>query len=143
MDQRSPWRPANKEVIKMTVQPPLHIGVVDFSEPTLLLISEARGFRWLADQIEHRNQFTISQIKGPAQTRVTIQFVPAQAGSLNRTENVFTWGISRAESKLFADQLRELSVSTTPAHTYLDSASRGIPVIASFDEYDPEKIFSN
>ena len=126
----------------MTDEARLRIGVAEFSEPTLLLITDARGFRWLAGQIESRKEFTIAQTRGPQGSRVSIRFVPKKVGRLNRAGNAFTWAISQAEATQFADQLRQLSESGTPAHAYLDSEGV-IPVVASLDEYDPEEVFRN
>lgn len=119
-------------------QPNLELGLVDFEEPTLLLLGETSSFDWLACRIAEGCEFAL---KG----RVSLKFIPSmQEGELSGTGNEFEWHMSHAEMALVAQQLRELATGDVPAHAYLDSIrnTAGIQIMASKGEYEPARIFS-
>jgi len=123
----------------------LHVGIAEFSEPTLLLIGDALVLYWLADQIDARQELKLAEMPSlVSQTEVNLRLAPAtHSGSLTRKGKAFSWEISADEAKQFAQQLRGLAASPGPAHAYLDPESNtsGVQVVASKEEYDLEKIF--
>lgn len=124
----------------------LHIGIADFAEPTLLLIGDAKSFAWLADQVNARQNIKLAEMHGiVCKVMVTLHLIPAlHSGRLTRLGDAFDWEISDVEARKFTQQLRELAVATSPAHTYLDPESNAtdVQVVASKGEYDPEKVFT-
>lgn len=125
-----------------TGQPAPHVGLVDFSEPTLLLIGEAHSIRWLAEQLAARRSFALEQTPGKA--RVSLRFVPTtRDGRLSQQGEAFEWEISVFEAQQAAEQLRELASSECPAHAYLDPTTNGtaVQMVASIGEYDPARVF--
>jgi len=125
----------------------LHIGIADFAEPTLLLIGDAQSFSWLADQIDARRELDFAEMPSlVSRTDVNLRLVPTmQTGRLTRRANVFGWEISAIEAQQFAQQLRGLAASTSPAHAYLDPESNvaGVQLVASMGEYDQSKVFAS
>ena len=125
----------------------MHIGIVDFAEPTLLLIGEAKSFAWLARQVDSHQEVDFAKVPNLAgQVGVNLRLAPtAQAGCLRRRADVFEWEISVAEAQQVAQQLRELAASASPAHAYLDPESNiaGVQVVALKGEYDPSKLLAD
>jgi hypothetical protein len=111
----------------------------------LLLLGDAQSLSWLADQIDSRQQLDFADSPNVMnKTDVHLYVRPTeQTGRLTQQANVFDWEISAIEAPKFAQQLRELAASASPAHTYLDPESNvaGIEVIASMGEYDGSKVF--
>lgn len=124
----------------------LHIGIVDFAEPTLLLVGDAQSFAWLARQIDARQSIDFAEVPNQTrQVRISLRLAPrARTGCLRRRADVLDWEISAAEAQQFAQQLRELAASVLPAHAYLDPESNiaGVQVVASKGEYDPAKVLA-
>lgn len=121
----------------------LYIGIVNFLEPTFLLIGEAHSFRWLADQLTMQYSFTLEQVSG--KTRAILRFIPVTSvGCLSRLGNVFEWKISLPEARQVEQQLRELASSQRPAHAYLDPIinDTGVQIVASVGEYEPTRVFN-
>ncbi|RYG14218.1 MAG: hypothetical protein EON92_02885 [Burkholderiales bacterium] len=125
---------------------PLHIGIAEFAEPTLLLIGDAVAFAWLAEQVDARRDIKLAETHGVAcQAAVDLHLIPAtRSGRLTRLSDEFGWEISAIEAQQMAQQLRELAATTSPAHAYLDTQSNmtGVQVVASKGEYDPVKVFA-
>lgn len=124
------------------VEPALHVGLVDFSEPTLLLIGEPDTFHWLAEQLTARCSFALEGAPGGA--HASLRFVPTlQDGRLSRRGDAFEWELSVAEAQLAARQLKELASSERPAHAYLDPTTNSteVQLVASIGEYDPARVF--
>lgn len=126
--------------------PFLYVGIADFTDPTLLMIGDAQSLSWLADQIEARLLLDFAAMDAfVKQVKVNLRVIPtAEGGNLNRNgNNTFDWLISLAESRQFAEQLRELAASKSPAHAYLDAASNksGVEVVVSKGEYDLAAVF--
>lgn len=120
----------------------LRLGLVEFAEPTLLLIGQPPDLAWLAIEVGSRRAFTI---RG-ASTRspVSLHLVPTeQAGCLTRQGSAFEWRLTIAEATVVADQLRELAAAEKPAHAYLDPAANlaEVQILVSFGEYEPSEIF--
>lgn len=111
----------------------LQIGLVDFSEPTLLILGDAESFLWFAQEISSRRHVTLDH-RG---TRLSV--VPTASGdSLAQDGAQFTWEISATEALFVAGQLSALAASGSPAHHYLDPERNetGVQIIASLGEYD-------
>lgn len=123
----------------------LHVGIAEFSEPTLLLLGDALVLHWLADQINACHVLRLAEMPDRVrQIGVDLRLIPGtQSGSLNLKGHVFAWEISANEAEQFAQQLRELADSIGPGHAYLDPQlnTSGVLVVASKGEYDPERIF--
>jgi hypothetical protein len=125
-----------------TDQHSLRAGLVDFADPTFLLLGESEAFDWLAKQLEARRAVALDGVPGKDLARLSI--VPtAQEGRVSREGPVLEWHMSSSEAVLVARQLRELATSSSSAHAYLDSARNftGVQIMASKGEYDPERVF--
>jgi hypothetical protein len=121
----------------------LHIGIVDFSEPTLLVLGNPESFLWLAERISGRQ---LVAIEWGAMTSLTrLRFVPTahHRGRLSRHESDFEWDISASESEKVAEQLKALAANDRSGHAYLDPASNeaAVELVASINEYDPSRVF--
>lgn len=126
----------------MNEQINIHIGLVEFAEPTLLLVGEASSFSSLAEQIAGRREVMLhcASIKD----HVSLCFLPATLGDrLVRQGDRFEWQISEPQAQSVARQLRELAASDRPAHAYLDPLANesAFQIVASLGEYDPAKVF--
>lgn len=120
----------------------LRAGLVDFADPTFLLLGEPESFDWLAEQIEGRCAVALDGVQGKDLARLSI--VPtAQEGRVSREGSVLEWQMSYSEAVLVSQQLRELATSSSSSHAYLDPASNlaGVQIMASKGEYDPERVF--
>ena len=141
MGQCSSWRPAGRQAVKND-QHSLRAGLVDFADPTFLLLGGSESFDWLAEQIEGRCAVALDAVQGKDLARLSI--VPtAQEGCISREGPVLEWQMSSSEALLVSRQLRELATSSSSAHVYLDPASNltGVQIMASKGEYDPERVF--
>lgn len=124
----------------------MHIGLVDFAEPTLLIIGDMASLRWLAELIETRQSLDF----GAAASQVKLVNVSLlldsvrSDGDLSRDQAKFDWRISPSEAGQFAVQLRSLAASDVPAHAYLDcnSNTSGVQIVASKDEYSARTVFN-
>jgi 3-deoxy-D-arabino-heptulosonate 7-phosphate (DAHP) synthase class II len=123
----------------------LHIGIANFAEPTLLLMGDKTSLLWLAEQVNARRNFKITEMcKIYCDARVALHLIPAShKGGLTRLGDAFEWELSAVDADKFTQQLKELADAASPAHTYLDSESNAanVQVVASKGEYDPEKVF--
>lgn len=122
-----------------------YIGMADFSEPTLLLIGDEFSLRWFADQINAGCEIQFGELPNfVRQSKIDLRLIPsASSGRLTRQGNAFNWEITEAEALQFAQQLRELADSASPAHAYLDPEINisDIQVVASKGEYNPQAVF--
>lgn len=120
----------------------LSLGVVEFADPTFLLIGESSSFDWLADRIAERLPLTLES--SSSEGIASLIFFPTELGQLAQSGAVLEWQISEGEAKLAVQQLRELATSSSPAHIYLDPASNlsGLQLMASKGEYDPARVFA-
>lgn len=124
----------------------MHIGLVDFSEPTLLFLGDVDALRWLAELIESRQSIDFAATPFASLVNVRLLLDPTDGESgLGRSGSGFVWSISSYEASKFAEQLRELVKSKIPAHAYLDpkSNSSGVQIVVSRDEYDPNIVFES
>jgi F420-dependent methylenetetrahydromethanopterin dehydrogenase len=119
----------------------LQIGIVDFADPTLLLIGEPYSMHRLADEIASRQEFEITV----GRSQVRLRFVPIELSDdrLTRKDSEFVWYISAAKAQEVEKVLRGLATSTVPAHAYLDPEQNlaNVEVVASIGEYKPEQMF--
>jgi hypothetical protein len=141
LGQRPSWRIAAGKTV-MIVQRALRAGLVDFADPTFLLIGQSGAFDWLADQIERKQAVTLDGQAGKSLVRLAI--IPTGSeGRASKADDVLEWLISPSEAALVAQQLRELAQASAPAHAYLDPANNlsGVQIVASKGEYDPAKVF--
>lgn len=123
----------------------IHIGLVEFSEPTLLLVGDAAAFQWLADCIESRELLDFSKISSIKLVNVGLIICPVEGGSdLCQVAAEFILKVSPLESEQFASQLRALASKEGPAHAYLDCESNtsDVPMVASKDEYLADTVFA-
>jgi hypothetical protein len=122
-------------------QSSLQIGIVDFADPTLLLIGEPYSIHRLAYEIASRQEFEIAV----GQSQVRLRFVPVVCGDdrLTRKDSEFVWYISAAKAQEVVEELRGLAASAVPAHAYLDPEQNlaDVEVVASIGEYKPEQMF--
>jgi hypothetical protein len=113
-------------------------GVVELTEPTLLITGDASALAELANHIQENREFRLPKSNC---INIAVSFVPSDSPSkLQRNGNEYILSISASDAKIFADQLRGLVNSHVPAHTYLDLPDE-IPMIISKDEYDPKRVF--
>jgi hypothetical protein len=120
-------------------EPQLCAGLVDFSEPTLLIIGDASAFTELANHILKRQEVHLPKSNC---IDIALSIVPTESPSrLQRTGNEFILNISATDAAMFADLIAGLVNSHAPAHTYLDFPGE-IAVMISKGEYDPKKVFS-
>jgi hypothetical protein len=125
----------------------VYFGMVDFSEPTLLILGEPSGLQWLAKLLESRWTGSLSAFSPPIELmqdiRIHVGFPEDEFGAEWRGSDLL-WNISSADADTFADQLLKLADHEGPAHTYLDpkSGQKGIQVVASKGEYDHARVFS-
>ncbi len=125
--------------------PPLHIGIADFSEPTLLILGESEGFLWLADLIESRWTGNLStlvpevRLANIAELELTY---PGADGGAEQRGSVVHWRIQDTAVGLFPERLRALA-RCGEGHHYLDAppSVATLQVVASKGEYDPRVIF--
>ena len=120
----------------------LRVGLVNFHEPTLLLIGDASSFTWLAGQLEIRCPLLLEAEPGNEIRSLSIE--PSQReGRAFRSGPVLKWQISAHEAVLAAGRLRELAAHPSPAHAYLgpEFAEAGVQIVASKGEYDPARVF--
>jgi hypothetical protein len=127
----------------MTVQSSqIHVGIPNFTDPTLLLIGDAEALRWLSGEISARRAIVLGQQSGA--NRATLRIVPAKSkADFSRNENAFTWPISAEEAEQVALQLSALADSQRPAHAYIDPVVNpgGVQIMVSMGEYDPSRVF--
>ena len=127
--------------------PKVNIGLVDFADPTLLILSGASGFQWLAQLMESRLDGDLlklsSGIELTCNMRLHLKFSDDAAG-LQRHGSDLLWNVSPSDAGVFADKLRHLADAGAPGHQYLDPTAgiQRIEVIASKGEYNPEQVFS-
>lgn len=122
----------------------LRVGLVDFADPTLLLLGEASSFNWLAEQIESRCAVVLECEQGSDLSRLSI--APSiNEGRISKMETTLEWLMNASDAALFSQQLRQLAASPMPAHIYLDIEKNlaGLQLVASKDEYDPKQVFVN
>ena len=127
----------------MNDQHNLRAGLVDFADPTFLLLGESSSFDWLAEQLENKRAVVLEGESGESPERLLI--VPSdREGRMSRAGAILEWQLSASEAALVSQQLRELAASPAPAHVYLDPASNlaGVQVMASKGEYDPTTVFA-
>jgi hypothetical protein len=120
----------------------LYLGVVDFDDPTLLILGKPDSFLWFAAQISARRAFTLEG--GPGESHASLRFVPTEgSGLLTRQGNAFEWQISALECKQVVEHLESLAARDDPRHAYLDPAfnEAGVQVTASINEWDASHIF--
>lgn len=122
----------------------LQIGLVDFAEPTLLLLGDATSFSWLADCIKARQSLDFAELPFVELVNVKLKLEVAHVGDLIQRAATFDWRVSLDESQQFSDQLRMLATSKAPAHAYLDpvSNSSGVQIVASLGEYSAANVFN-
>jgi hypothetical protein len=137
----APWLASSKKMNETTIT--LHVGLADFSEPTLLLLGDAAALNWLADRIAIRQSLDLSTSSFVKLHGVVVKLEAVDDGELCQRKKSFTWRISPNESQQFVQQLRMLAASDIPAHAYLDPASNsaGLDVMASKGEYIVDDIF--
>ena len=124
----------------------LHIGVVAFAQPALLMIGDTATLLWLATLISSRSVVHFDKCAEVRLMNVVLRVVPtAGVGRLSRTSDTFTLEVSPSEAIQFAEQLNALAEAAGPKHIYLDPATNtaNVDVLVSKGEYDPENIFSN
>jgi len=122
----------------------MHIGIVDFAEPTLLIVGDAASFCWLADIFDSRQSLDLSSASIATPVDVNLLLNPVEEGDdLYRDGLKFKWRFSPQKAQEFASQLRALATSSVPAHAYLDvnPCSSGVRIVASKDEYSATKVF--
>jgi len=115
------------------------IGLVDFHNPTLLLIGKPASFNWLAERVESRQPLDFATVPFVKQESMNLLLAPTEsAGTLIREGKNFFWKVSLSESQNFSELLRSLSVSGGSHHQYLDPAINtiGVEIVASTEEYD-------
>jgi hypothetical protein len=120
----------------------IRLGVVDFLDPTLLLLGEVESFKWIADEINKKHSIVL---ENSIKNGVSLKFIfSVQGGELHEDGHAFEWELSPAEATVVASQLRELADSKRLAHAYLDPLrnNTGIQIVASIGEYDGALIFS-
>ena len=121
----------------------LQVGLVDFAEPTLLLIAFPDSILRLAEDIASRHTFDLAVSAG----RAHLRFIPIEHGDdrLSRDESDFLWFISAEKALEVVAELRGLAASVFPAHAYLDPQHNlaGVQIVASIGEYEPEKVFTD
>lgn len=126
-------------------EPLLHVGMADFAEPTLLIVGDAESLVWLADYIDTQQPIRFAALSPSVRlVNVDLRLAPSDAGgSLHRSGSVLDWKVSSVEARQFAEQLRTLAASESPAHTYLDTESNnaGVEIVVSKGEYDPSAVF--
>jgi hypothetical protein len=126
----------------------VYVGLVDFADPTLLIVTDASGFRWLAQLIASRQSGDLSrfssEIELPHDTRFHLRFSDEGVGLERHGSDLF-WNIAPTDAGVFAAQLRSLADTDCPGHHYLDPTAgiQRIEVIASKGEYNPITIFSD
>jgi hypothetical protein len=141
LGQCSSWRFAARKTVTSD-QHNLRVGLVDFADPTFLLIGDSRSFYWLAEQIKGERAVTLEG--EPGKDRVRFSIVPSDSeGRVSRMGPILEWQMSASEAALVSRQLRELAASSSPAHAYLDPASNlaGVQIMVSRGEYDPARVF--
>lgn len=121
----------------------VHIGLADFSEPTLLIIGDAAALRWLADGFASQQLIDLSGSSLLMLHGISLFFELADKSEIIQIEKDIRLRVSLLESIKFAGVLQALAASNAPAHAYLDLAENnaGINVIASKDEYNADEVF--
>jgi len=122
----------------------MHIGLADFTEPTLLIIVDEASLQWLAERIESRKFLDFATASSVKLINVSLLLHPVEGGGdLSRHEAKFEWKVSPLEARQFAEQLRVLAACEASAHVYLDSKpnTSGVQLVASKDEYDASIVF--
>jgi len=107
--------------------PTLYIGMVDFNEPTLLILGDPKGLFWLADLIESRWAGKLSSLSPVIMSQrldILVVHDDPQGGLLPRGVEL-QWGLSRKAAGVFPEQLRGLARSENPGHAYLDEPGTG------------------
>lgn len=121
----------------------LHLGLVTFQDPTLLLIGDSGSFAWLAGELEAGRPVTL--MSDPGVDPIRLLLLPANGGvGCARAGGVVSWHLSRCEAVAVASQLRELAGYGSPAHAYLDPevTTAELQIVASRGEYDPARVFT-
>jgi hypothetical protein len=99
----------------------LYLGLVDFYDPTLLILGTQDSFLWLSEQISARRAFTLEGM--PGKSYVSLRYVTAAGGGrMTRQGSAFEWRFSVIESDQVAGQLESLAATDQPRHAYLDPA---------------------
>lgn len=100
----------------------LHVGLVMFSEPTLLIAGNSQSLLWLARQLSDGQYVDFNQSLDPSRTRV--RFVPTTHEPVfHRTGGFFEWRMSADEASQVVDQLTNLAELNKPVHAYLDPSA--------------------
>lgn len=128
----------------MIEQHGLRAGLVEFSDPTFLLLGEAGAFDWLAEQIESRREVALQSESNKEVACLSLVPSTHSDGEALKKGAILEWQMSAKEAIQVAQQLRELAASSAPAHAYLDPAnnSAGLQIIASKGEYDSARVFA-
>lgn len=122
------------------------VGIVEFVDPTLLLIGSKPALYELADlfaaeaaEFHLRAKALLNSIGGELSLHPS-----AQQTRLLKAGNRIDWFISSADAKAYAELVRAIADSDKPSHAYLD-VSQGAPldIVVSKDEYDPNTVFLN
>lgn len=104
----------------MEKQCALYVGLVDFTDPTLLLLGEPCSFDWLANRIVERRTIELKCVLGKKIDSLVL--VPVEnEGYLLQMGSTLKWNMLESEANVVIQQLRELAVSASPAHAYLDT----------------------
>lgn len=114
----------------------LDVGLVNFSDPTFLLLGDSRSLEWLAEQI--RNNSTLRLVGSPQGSGIELTITPTSTESqLSRGDGKLSWEISPSDAEKFFCQLRDLAASSAPAHAYLDIEKNltNLQLLASIGEY--------
>lgn len=123
----------------------LYVGIVeDFkNETTLLLLGSSEGFEKLATKIELRESGDLSEINWVRQVCVNVHLSYCERCAVDLSAEDVYWRICNAAARLFPEQLRGLALSQRPGHAYLEcpSGEPTMQVVASRDEYDPQRVF--
>lgn len=117
----------------------IRAGLVDFSDPTFLLIGDTHSFNWLAGELE---AFHAVVLKSDPRSEIDrLLLLPSVGnGRCLRLGPQIVWQMSVQEAETVAAQLRVLAAASSPGHHYLDPdlAMAGLQIVASVGEYDPE-----
>ena len=123
----------------------LIIGIVEFENPTVLVLGDAAAFLTLASRIQERQTFRMAE-SGFAELKNIreITVMPCEDhGEFSRIDDELVWKVSAFEADAFAAQLQALGESKDAGHTYLDPStnSTDLEIVASKDEYQASVLF--
>ncbi|MFZ6844167.1 hypothetical protein [Undibacterium sp. RuTC16W] len=122
----------------------IHIGIADFTDPTLLIVGSANELISLSKlfDMEIFDFLDISKFFISVGINLNIQIVKNDSDVTVLYKKI-DWFLNCKDARNFASQIRELVKFEFPSHIYLNcSKNQSIEIVVSKDEYDPNIVFS-